>query len=155
LNDRACYLDTSVVVAALGNERHTEDAQNWLALQPPDELFISDWVITEFSSAMALKLRSGQIQTDQRAECLAVFAKLVERSLTVLPVSSADFRAAARLVDHYQTGLRAGDALHLATCAKHGARMITLDKTLAVAAITLGIPAPNWREASSWTRSGT
>lgn len=135
------YLDTSVIVAALGNERQTETAQNWLAAQSPHELFISDWVMTEFSSALALKLRTGQIHTDHRAECLAVFAQLVERSLTVLSIDSAHFRAAARLADQHQNGLRAGDALHLAICADHGTRMITLDKTLAAAATTLGVPA--------------
>jgi len=136
-----CYIDTSVLVAALGNERHTESAQNWLAEQPPSDLLISDWVITEFSSAMALKLRTGQFQPQHRAECLALFSQLVERSLNVVPVSSANFRAAARFADQQHTGLRAGDALHLAVCADHGSRMITLDQTLATAATTLGIPA--------------
>lgn len=136
-----CYIDTSVLVAALGNERHTETAQNWLAAQPPSDLLISDWVITEFSSALALKLRTGQIQVQHRAECLAVFAQLVERSLTVVPVSSANFRAAARFADQQHTGLRAGDALHLAICAEHGSRMVTLDQTLAAAATSLGIPS--------------
>ncbi len=134
-------MDTSVLVAALGNERHTETAQNWLAAQPPSDLLISDWVITEFSSALALKLRTGQIQVQHRAECLAVFAQLVERSLTVVPVSSPNFRAAARFADQQHTGLRAGDALHLAICAEHGSRMVTLDQTLAAAATSLGIPS--------------
>jgi uncharacterized protein len=136
-----CYLDTSTLVAALGNERRTGACQDWLAAQRPNDLMISDWVIAEFSSALALKLRSGQIEARHRAECLAAFAQLVEHSLTVLTVSRDDFRAAARLADQQHTGLRAGDALHLAICASHGARMITLDKALATAATTLGIPA--------------
>lgn len=136
-----CYLDTSVLVAALGNEQYTERTQDWLAAQAATDLFISGWVITEFSSALALKLRTGQIEAEHRAECLASFARLVEDSLTVLLLSSRDFHAAARLADQHQYGLRAGDALHLAVCAARGTRIITLDQTLALAATALAVPA--------------
>ena len=134
------YLDTSVLVAALGNEQHTTAIQDWLSDRQAGELNISDWVITEFSSALALKLRSGQWQAEHRSECLATFARLVEQSLTVVPVSSANFRSAARLADQHQSGLRAGDALHLAVCAEHGMRLVTLDNTMAAAARTNAIP---------------
>jgi predicted nucleic acid-binding protein len=36
-------------------------------------------------------------------------------------------------------GLRAGDALHLAVCAEHGATLCTLDQRLAEAAPSVGV----------------
>src|SRR5438128_3438251 len=99
------YLDTSLLVAALTNEAETGRLQSWLAQQHADDLAISDWVATEFSSALSIKLRTGQIGEGHRAEVLAMFTRLTTDSLTVLPVSRFQFRAAARFADHHALGL--------------------------------------------------
>ena len=133
------YLDTSLLVAALTRESETARVQEWLGKQAPGSLAISEWVITEFSSALALKLRTKQLGPPHRADALAVFARLMAENFTILPVSGSQFRTAARFVDHHALGLRAGDALHLAVCVDHGAALCTLDRRLGKAASALGV----------------
>lgn len=132
------YLDTSLLVAALTNEPRTAEMQEWLANQNPADMAISDWVVTELSGALSLKIRSGSLPPEHRAEALAMFNSLVEESFVRLSVSPREFHTAARFADQYATGLRSGDALHLAVAANHGVHLRTLDQGLAEAARALG-----------------
>jgi uncharacterized protein len=133
------YLDTSILVSALTNEADTAAVQAWLAGQVARDLTISDWVVTEFSSAMSIKLRSGQLGPDHRAAALASFTRLAADTLRILPVERASFRTAARFADQPTLNLRAGDALHLAICAEWGATLCTLDRRLGEAAPVVGV----------------
>ncbi len=58
----------------------------------------------------------------------------------MLPVTGGHFRAATKFVDQHALGLRAGDALHLATASEHGATVHTLDRRWAEAGPALGVP---------------
>jgi len=133
------YLDTSLLVAALTNEAETKRMQSWLAAQKSGVLAVSEWVATEFSAALSVKLRTGQIEKTHRSDALAMFAQLMAASFSLLPISAIEFRTAAHFADRSSSGLRAGDALHLAICANHGATICTLDRRLSEAATALGV----------------
>jgi predicted nucleic acid-binding protein len=132
------YLDTSLLVSAFTIEARTAQIQDWLSSQEPDDLTISDWVITEFSSALSLKIRTGQIDLAQRNTALSYVLHRAMESMDVLAVSPTHFRAAASYADQHELGLGAADALHLAIAMDHGAALCTLDRTQAAAGTTLG-----------------
>ena len=131
------YVDTSVLVAALVQEAHTRRAERWLT--DGSDLAISDWTITEVSSALALKLRAGSIDLETRAAAIDALGTMIAESLALLPVESAHFRTAAKFADQHLLGLRAPDALHLAVAADNNATLVTLDKKLATAGQKLGV----------------
>jgi hypothetical protein len=135
------YIDTSVLVAAHTAERRTSDVQSWLELKRAGALAISAWVVAEFSAALAKKQRIREIDASYRAYALGEFHRVVLASMEVLDVKGATFHLAARFAEDYATGLRAGDALHLAIASEHGASLHTLDERLAAVGPRLGVQA--------------
>ncbi|TAV44687.1 type II toxin-antitoxin system VapC family toxin [Rhizobium leguminosarum] len=132
------YIDTSVLVAACTIETRTDDVQQWLATLGSEEIAVSGWTITEFSSAVALKTRNGQIDPADRGKALAMFRELCSTTFEILPISRAHFVEAARMTDQFDIGLRAGDALHLAVALGNDATLVTLDEGLAKACNIVG-----------------
>jgi predicted nucleic acid-binding protein len=132
------YVDTSVVVALLTVEPRTPEIVTWYgALR--DTPIASDWLLTEFSSALSIKLRTGQINEGQARRVRKEFELLAEGGLRIVSVSRDAFRQAAEMVRPHDHGLRAGDSLHLAVALELKADMATLDATLAANAKRLGI----------------
>jgi uncharacterized protein len=122
------YVDTSIFVAILTNEPAASRSIAWLAQQPPGYLYISDWTTVEFSSALALKLRTQQIGQDHRQIAATAFARLVQQSLSIVPITPADYAAAAQLCAREALALRAGDSLHVAIALRNSLAMATLDR---------------------------
>lgn len=92
------------------------------------------------SSALSIKVRNGDISAEARTEMLKRVQRLRDEIFVILPVTASDFRAAAMLADRQVSGLRAGDALHLAVAQEYRAMLQTLNNRLAQAGMEAGIP---------------
>jgi hypothetical protein len=127
------YLDTSLLVAAYTAERNSERLVVWLKGLAGIEIAISQWTRVEFSSALAIKVRTRQITPALQMEAAARFLSSATGSFTEFPVVSEDFATAANWCADHRSALRAGDALHLAVARRNEATLCTLDKRLHVA----------------------
>lgn len=128
------YVDTSVLVALVVNEPASERVTAWYG-RARSELASAAWCVTEFGSALGLKSRTGQLDVQQARDAWVRFEKLIANDLRLLPVETADFHYAAMLTLDATTGVRAGDALHLACAARARAKgLVTLDSRMAEAA---------------------
>jgi predicted nucleic acid-binding protein len=125
------YVDTSVLVALCVNEPMSAAVARWYAACG-DELSSAVWCVTEFASVLGIKQRTGQITSDQSAIAWQAFERFCAADLQLLPIDTAAFHRAALLTLDATTGLRAGDALHLAAALGVKAKsMATLDGVLA------------------------
>ncbi len=135
------YLDTSVVAALVLNDAHSTTVRKWFERKKRDQFAISDWTRVEFASAVARLERMAQLDRSQADAARAAFRDEVESAMEVLRLRQEDFGLAVDLLAVPATGLRAGDALHLAIA--HNAALPgfeTLDEGLARAARRLKIP---------------
>lgn len=134
------YADTSVLLALFLNEPKTPDAWHWAGQQPAGSIAASDWTLTEFSSALAVKLRMKAIDASTHGITLSAVKRFAAAQVVMVPLEKTDFHRAAELCDLWQLGLRAGDALHLAIAERRGLAVCTLDKGMWTAAQALGLP---------------
>ena len=131
----ALYLDTSVLVSAFVQDDHSEWAAALLIRRT--DVVVSRWAETEFSSALGLRVRSGALKADKRAQIEDLFdGWRIGRG--ECSMDDQDF-SRCRLLLRQGVRLRTPDALHLAVVLRHGCDMATLDKDLAAAARLEGV----------------
>jgi hypothetical protein len=133
------YLDTSAAVPMFVPEPASPAIDAWFE-SCTEPLVSSDWIVTEFSSALSIKVRKGEISARQAQAAWKDFDAFCKSGLRLLPVSRKAFSAAAGMARNPASGLRSGDALHLAMALEAGASGIaTADETLARNAKTNGL----------------
>src|SRR3990170_773524 len=135
------YFDTSFLAPLILREPTSGKVETFLTRQPAGELAISHWTRAEFSSLIAREVRMGGLDRQAALDADAQFEAIVMESFVVLLPSANDFGLCKQYLRRYETGLRAGDALHLAVARTHRAQTIySLDKTLLKAGKALGLP---------------
>jgi len=133
------YLDTSAAVALFVPESASEQVAAWFAACA-EQVVAADWILTEFASALSLKQRRGEIKAEDAQILWSEFKVFCGTGLRLIPVTRVAFEEAARMVRDADSGLRAGDSLHLAVALEVGAtRLVTTDATLAVNATRKGL----------------
>ena len=125
------YLDTSAAIPLFIPEPISDAVDAWF--EACDETLISsDWILTEFASALSIKVRRGEIEQKQAQAAWKDFESFCQSGLRLVTVSRQAFRQAAQFVRDVPSGLRSGDSLHLAMSIEVGAASIaTADVNLA------------------------
>ncbi len=133
------YLDTSVLVSLFHNDSGYGAAEIWLAASGQQPLWISHWVLVEFASATALRMRRRELNSSRATRIQEELENFRRERLGLLEPCAEDFLLARRwIVEEQGLSLRAGDALHLAMAHRHRFRLVSADQTLRAAAHQLG-----------------
>jgi predicted nucleic acid-binding protein len=124
------YLDTSVAVPLFVKEPISEQVAAWYG-SCSDVIVSSDWIMTEFASALAIKERHGDLSAEMIQAAWTAFREFCGTGLRLVPVTRTAFAEAADMARNAASGLRSGDSLHLAIALEIGAsRMATEDALL-------------------------
>lgn len=133
------YIDTSALVPAFIREPRSEAILAWLE-SSGEGLVVSEWAITEFSSAAAIKVRTGKIGPTMAKQARARFLEFARDHCSIAVPQRAEFRRAAELAADVNLRLRAGDALHLAIAEASKVRgILCLDETMGAGAKGIGL----------------
>ena len=135
------YFDTSFIAPLVIAEATSDAVEAVILKVRPDELTTSLWAQVELASLVSRKVRMGELSVSDRDAVRRECERMFGESFEMLLPTSADFAAATKFLEVPKTTLRAGDALHLAIAANHGARKIlTLDAGFLEAGRRLNLP---------------
>ena len=132
------YLDASVIVALFLDDPFSARAEA-LFRPGPSTPVVSDFAAAEFASAVARRVRTGQLTQVAAREAFEDLDVWLSGEVHRLQISSADVAAAGGFVRRLDLNLRTPDAIHIAMCRRAGATLATFDMRLGEAAQVLGL----------------
>jgi predicted nucleic acid-binding protein len=133
------YLDASVLVALLTNNPRTSRADAFVRTKKPI-LIVSDFAAAEFASAIARRVRMGEIAADEARIGFSNFDAWAMRATRRERTKAADVSAAEAFLRRLDLNLRAADAVNIAIAQRLGAALVTFDRRMAASACALGTP---------------
>ena len=134
------YFDTSFLVPLVLPEASSEPIAAFFGNLAGETLAVSDWTRPEVASLLAREVRTGGLDAASARQAGSQFEAMIGESFMVLLPNRDDFDRARHWLARFDTGLRAGYALHLAIAKNRGAHAIhTLDKPMIAAGNTLGL----------------
>lgn len=133
------YVDTCILMSLFFHDPGTQAALAWVEEVDAEPLVITSWTRVEFASAAGIMARRRDISADLHAQGLARCDRFLKARLAIEAVTTADFDRARAWVADFGSGLRAGDAVHVASCMRLGASLCTADVILAATADRLGM----------------
>jgi uncharacterized protein len=132
------YLDTSVLVPYYSPEALSQPSEALISSQLRPA--ISDLCGVELFSALARKLRLGEVDLSDAERIKTRFQSHVESSYyTLLAIERHHLRLAQDWIGRFKSRLRTLDGLHLAIAAINGATLATADLALAHSAQVFGV----------------
>lgn len=136
------YFDTSFLTPLILEESTSARIEALFAKLATGDLYISHWTRVEFASLIAREVRMGGLAEAEAVQAIGQFDEMVAESFQVLAPVAPDYELAKTYVQRFDTGLRAGDALHLAIASNNGSKVFyTLDEGLLKAARLLKVNA--------------
>ncbi|MCX7060588.1 MAG: type II toxin-antitoxin system VapC family toxin [Gammaproteobacteria bacterium] len=137
------YVDTSAFAEVLLNDPERAVVEALLEALQQDGLCSSRWTQVEIFSAISRRVRDGRLGVGAAERVRQLYANEISRQVELLPITPDCFSLAASWLAQASLGLRAADALHLATASVHKIdSFLTLDRKLRTIAATLGFKTP-------------
>jgi predicted nucleic acid-binding protein len=135
------YFDTSFVVPLILPESTSRRIEVFMTSRHEEPLAISHWTRVELTSVLAREVRMRKLDAPGARAAESEFDDMITESFHLYSPSHGDFELARKYMQHYETGLRAGDAFHLAIASNNRVNAIySLDNRVLMAGRQLGLP---------------
>ncbi len=135
------YFDTSILAPLILSEPASVQVERFVRRLPTGEMATSHWARVEMASLLARRVRMGALDARAARTAHEQFDSVLRETFATIDSTRADHDLACAFLLGGRTGLRGGDALHLAIAANRGAEYIyTLDQAMLAAGRSLGLP---------------